>query len=59
MLSGSSERDIIREPRREHSRKPEAFYTMVERMTMGRRLDYFARSKRENWDVYGAETEKF
>jgi len=59
VLSGSSERDIIREPRREHSRKPEAFYTMVERMTMGRRLDYFARSKRENWDVYGAETEKF
>lgn len=59
LIEGNSERDIINESRREHSRKPEAFYLMVERMTTGRRLDYFSRSKRENWDVYGAETEKF
>jgi N6-adenosine-specific RNA methylase IME4 len=59
LIQGSSERDIIREPRREHSRKPEAFYLQVERMTTGRRLDYFARSKRDGWDVYGAETEKY
>ena len=32
IIQGSSERDIITEPRREHSRKPEAFYQMVERM---------------------------
>ena len=59
LIEGSSERDIIRESRREHSRKPESFYLMVERMTTGRRLDYFARQKRENWDVYGIETGKF
>jgi len=59
ILQGSSERDILREKRREHSRKPDVFYQMVERMTIGRRLDYFARSKREGWYVYGAETEKF
>jgi len=59
LINGSSERDIIREPRREHSRKPEVFYSIVERLTTGKRLDYFAREKRENWDIYGAETEKF
>jgi N6-adenosine-specific RNA methylase IME4 len=59
LITGTSERDIIREARREHSRKPEAFYLMVERLTTGKRLDYFARQSRENWDVYGAETEKF
>lgn len=59
ILEGASVRDIIREPRREHSRKPEAFYKLVETMTYGRRLDYFAREKRKNWEVYGAETQKF
>jgi N6-adenosine-specific RNA methylase IME4 len=59
IIQGSSERDIIREARREHSRKPEAFYQMVQRMTIGRKLDYFSRSKRDGWEVYGAETEKF
>jgi N6-adenosine-specific RNA methylase IME4 len=59
LLQGSSVRDIIREPRREHSRKPIKFYELVETMTTGRKLDYFSREKRENWEVYGAESEKF
>jgi len=59
LIEGSAERDILREVRREHSRKPEAFYAMVERMTVGSRLDYFAREQRKGWDVYGIETKKF
>jgi N6-adenosine-specific RNA methylase IME4 len=59
IISGASERDIIREARREHSRKPEAFYAMVERMCIGRKLDYFSREQRNGWDTYGAETQKF
>jgi len=59
IILGSSQRDIIREARREHSRKPLAFYTMVEEMTVGNRLDYFSREKRENWYHYGAESNKF
>jgi len=59
ILNGSSERDIIREKRREHSRKPDGFYEFVERFTIGKKLDYFSRSKREGWDTYGAETNKF
>jgi N6-adenosine-specific RNA methylase IME4 len=59
IIEGASERDIIREARREHSRKPEAFYAMVERMCMGRKLDYFSREQRKGWDTYGAEAGKF
>lgn len=51
--------DIINEARREHSRKPEAFYKMVEEITVGRRLDYFSRQRRDGWDSFGNETSKF
>lgn len=56
---GASERDIIREARREHSRKPDSFYKFVERYTIGSKLDYFSREDREGWQTYGAETAKF
>jgi len=59
IIQGSSERDIITEPRREHSRKPEAFYEMVERMCIGNKLDYFSRQTRKNWEHYGAEQGQF
>lgn len=59
IINGSSERDIITESRREHSRKPEAFYEMVERMCIGNKLDYFSRQNRINWEHYGAEKGKF
>ena len=37
----------------EHSRKPQEFYKMVEVLCAGKKLDYFAREKREGWDTYG------
>jgi len=46
-------RDIIVEPRREHSRKPECFYKMIEDNFVGRKLDYFYGEKREGWEYYG------
>jgi len=49
----TSDRDIISESRTTHSTKPEEFYKLVERITAGRKLDYFARKQREGWDVYG------
>ena len=52
-------RDIIREPRREHSRKPDAFYDMVTEITLGRRLEYFSREARNGWEVFGNDTAKF
>ncbi len=55
----TTERDIINEARREHSRKPDAFFSMVEKITIGRRLEYFSREQRNGWDVFGNDTEKF
>lgn len=52
-------RDVIREPRREHSRKPEAFYAMVESVTVGRRLDFFSREGRAGWEAFGNDSAKF
>lgn len=59
LITGSSTRDIIREARREHSRKPDGFYDMVLNITNGKRIDYFSREKREGFVQYGAETDKF
>ena len=52
-------RDILNEPRREHSRKPDSFFAMVEEITMGRRLEYFSREKRNGWEVFGNDINKF
>jgi N6-adenosine-specific RNA methylase IME4 len=55
----TTERDIINEPGREHSRKPEAFYLMVEKLCIGRKLDYFSRSERQGWASYGNRINQF
>jgi N6-adenosine-specific RNA methylase IME4 len=57
--SNTEYRDIISEPRREHSRKPDSFFTMIEKITIGRRLEYFSREKREGWEVFGNDVNKF
>lgn len=45
---------------REHSRKPEEFYHLVEKHTAGlRRADLFARQSRSGFDVWGNESTKF
>lgn len=52
-------RDIINESRREHSRKPDSFFDMIEKITLGRRLEYFSREKRNGWEVFGNDINKF
>jgi len=45
---------------REHSRKPDEFFSMVERHTTGlRRLDLFSRQSRPGWETFGHERTKF
>jgi N6-adenosine-specific RNA methylase IME4/ParB-like chromosome segregation protein Spo0J len=55
----TSERDILRESRREHSRKPDGFFEMVNKLCHGRKLEYFSREAREGWEIFGNETNKF
>ena len=50
---------IVRVPRRQHSRKPDEFYEMVESLCIGRRLDYFSRERRKGWEQFGSDAEKF
>lgn len=57
-LSGGV-RQIIREPRREHSRKPEGQYQRIVSLVGGPYLELFARQTRPGWDQWGNETTKF
>lgn len=45
---------------REHSRKPDEFYSLMEKLVPhGRRADIFARRRRPGWDCWGNELDKF
>jgi len=44
---------------REHSRKPDEFYELVKQASPEPRIDVFSREKREGFDQYGDEINKF
>jgi N6-adenosine-specific RNA methylase IME4 len=50
---------LITEARREHSRKPEAFYALVESLCPGRKWELFARTPRPGWAHEGVEADRF
>ncbi len=50
---------VLEAPARDHSRKPDEFYELVEALCLGRRLDYFSREPRPCWEQFGNELSKF
>lgn len=50
---------VIHGPLREHSRKPDAFFDMVDGLCVGAKLDYFSREKRDGWAQVGNTTDLF
>lgn len=50
---------LLRGPMREHSRKPDEFYAMVDALCPGSKLEMFSREPREGWVAWGAEPQKF
>ncbi len=50
---------VIEGPARQHSRKPEEFYTLVESLCPGPKVELFARVRREGWDCWGGEVDTF
>ena len=50
---------VLQTARREHSRKPEVFYDLVEETCAGGKLELFCRQRRDGWQVYGNDTVKF
>lgn len=50
---------LLNAPLREHSRKPDEFYALVEALCPGTKLEMFAREPRAGWRAWGAEDTKF
>ena len=45
--------NLIRSQKREHSRKPDEFITLIEQCSPGPYLELFARGQRNNWTLWG------
>ena len=46
---------MIQSQKREHSRKPDELYEVIERCSAGPYLELFARGRREGWVGFGNE----
>ncbi len=56
---GRSQVNIIRTQKREHSRKPDELYEIIEACSTGPYLELFARGKRQGWDQWGNEVDNY
>lgn len=55
LAPGRRQVNIIKTRKREHSRKPDELYEIVEACSPGPFLELFARSQRDNWEQWGNE----
>lgn len=56
---GRSQVNIIRTMKREHSRKPDEAYELIEQCSSGPYLELFARGARPNWVVWGNQSDAY
>ncbi|CUX83840.1 MAG: Transcriptional activator, adenine-specific DNA methyltransferase [Roseibaca calidilacus] len=56
---GRSQENILVTQKREHSRKPDEQYDLIERCSFGNRLELFARGPRDGWTVWGNQSEDY
>jgi len=56
---GRRQVNLVRALKREHSRKPDEFYEIIERCSPGPYLELFARQPRESWTQWGDELGKY
>src|SRR5258706_794265 len=56
---GRSQVNVIKTRKREHSRKPDELYNVIEACSPGPYLELFARGQREKWDQWGNEVEDY
>ena len=54
---GRSQVNLLRTMKREHSRKPDEFVSLIEACSSGPRLELFARGDREGWDMWGNQAD--
>jgi len=53
--AGRTQANFLATCKREHSRKPEELYTIIEACSYGPYLELFVRHRRPNWDAWGNE----
>ncbi|WP_100551245.1 MT-A70 family methyltransferase [Caedibacter taeniospiralis] len=56
---GRSQENIVLSRKREHSRKPDEQYDLIESCSAGPYLELFARGARENWCAWGNQVENY
>ena len=57
--AGRSQENIIATQKREHSRKPDEQYDLIEACSWGPRLEMFSRGPRKNWTVWGNQADDY
>ena len=56
---GRSQENMIVSQKREHSRKPDEQYKLIEKCSWGPGIELFARGPREGWFVWGNQAEEY
>jgi len=56
---GRSQENIISSRKREHSRKPDEQYKLIEDCSWGPRIELFARGQREGWFSWGNQAKEY
>ncbi len=57
--AGRSQVNVIRTRKREHSRKPDELYEIIEACSPGPYLELFARGGRDGWTQWGDQAEEY
>jgi N6-adenosine-specific RNA methylase IME4 len=56
---GRRQVNIVKTMKREHSRKPDEVYDLIETCSWGPRLELFARGPRPDWTAWGDQSESY
>jgi N6-adenosine-specific RNA methylase IME4 len=56
---GRRQVNLVGTRKREHSRKPDEFYDVIEACSPGDRLELFARGSRDGWTAWGNQAEAY
>lgn len=59
LAAGRSQVNIIRSQKREHSRKPDELYEIIEACSPAPFLEMFARGSREGWTTWGNQADEY
>ncbi len=59
LAPGRSQVNILKTQKREHSRKPDEFYDIVESCSSGPFLEMFARGSRPGWTTWGNQADEY